>query len=76
MTMYTLHIILVLRVYALYGSKILVCAFACVMLLALGIDIYIVVVLEPPSQTVFVPGVGVQCLPGGGTAFGLIWYAT
>ena len=63
-----------LRLYGLYGNKRLVYGLVCLMILALGADIYIIAVLEPPFSANPVPGIGVLCAPGTGDVFGLIWY--
>ena len=75
-TIYTIHAILILRLYGLYGSMRLVYGLCCLVVLTLAAEIYIAVVLVPPFTAMqTVPSIGVMCIPGPGNAFALIWYA-
>ena len=74
LTIYALHIILLLRLYGLYGGKRLVYGLSCLMLCAFGADICIVAMREPLYTTVSIPHIGVLCVPKSGDAFRVIWY--
>ena len=70
-----MHIILILRLYGLYGSRRLAFILGCLMILALGVDLYIVIKLEPTfsAMDTGVPSVGVFCVPGPRNTFAFVW---
>ena len=73
-TIYTVHIILVLRLYGLYGNKRLMYALSAFLCLSFVAEVYVVVTLAPNSTVVDLgPRIGRVCVPTVADELPFIW---
>ena len=73
-TFYIVHVILILRLYALYPNKLLLYALTTLLCVCIAIHISIIAVIPfSYSASDFGLGVGIVCVPGDMTSLSLIW---
>ena len=75
-TIFAVHVILVMRLYGLYGSKRVMYGLCSLLCSTTAVEIYVVSRLVPNLYAVTsVPSVGAICVSTVGSKFALIWYA-
>ena len=72
-TIYTVHAILVLRLYGLYGNKRMVYGLLFLLFCSLAVEIYVAAKLLPHFHVESIPSLGPVCVGEPGNKFALIW---